>query len=116
MNNPDARDSWAAGDARGRGERGPGRGFTVERREAPHPYVTGVQRALARRAADRVMVRQADRVIVRRVPLAQGARRLPALHVPRQRETEKGNGPARQPEKRSRRAAQRWLSKRLFDT
>ena len=34
-----------------------GSGLTVERREAPHPCVTGVQRAFARRAAD-PLVRQ----------------------------------------------------------
>ena len=31
----------------------------VERREAPHPYVTGVRAPSQRRAADRVMVRRA---------------------------------------------------------
>ena len=42
----------------GREERGPVRSVAVERREAPHPYVTGVRAPSPRRAADRVMVRQ----------------------------------------------------------
>ena len=64
--------------------------FLVERREAPHPYVIGVQRASLRRAAD---------PLVRRAPtsLVPGASRrsIPSFRGRRK----KGKGRARQPEK-----------------
>ncbi len=80
-----------------RGERGPGRGVAVERREAPHPYVTGVRAPSPRRAADRVMVRQgalAERPAPPGAPFPsparekekrEGASPAPEIQVPGQR-------------------------------
>ena len=77
----------------------PACGLTVERREAPHPYVIGVQRAFARRAAD-LDVRaeeRADTGVRQGASQAPGASRRSMSLVTR--ETEKrGKGVARPPE------------------
>src|SRR5258708_38043021 len=67
-----------------RGERGPAAAAVVERREAPHPYVTGVRAPSQRRAADRVTVRQG---CLASIPAPPGAP-FPSLA----REKEKGKG------------------------
>ena len=76
-------------------------GATVERREAPHPYVTGVRAPSQRRAAGRVMVRQG--ALAKR-PAPPGA---PFPSPAREKEKGKGRRPA--PENSSVRAAKRWL-------
>ena len=72
-------------------------GATVERREAPPPYVIGGARAVATaRGGPRHGPQGARR----------GTRRLPALHVPRVRGSrKKGKGRARAPEQQRTRAA-----------
>src|SRR5258708_39784722 len=72
-----------------RGERGPAAASLVERREAPHPYVTGVRAPSQRRAADRVMVRQG---CLASTPAPPGAP-FPSLRGRRK----KGKGDARRP-------------------
>ena len=74
---------------------------TVERREAPPPYVTGGRAPSQRRAAGRVMVRQG--ALAKR-PAPPGA---PFPSSAREKEKGKGRRPA--PENSSARAAKRWL-------
>ena len=74
----------------------------LERREAPHPYVTGV-RAPDRNGARRTLARFARGA-------SQAPRRLPALHFPcvqGRRKYGKGRRPA--PEKQSTGRRKRWL-------
>jgi hypothetical protein len=70
------------------GERGPRRDAAMERREAPHPYVTGVRAPPQRRAADPRKVRQG-------ASQAPGASRRSISLAPRgRRKKGKGRRPA----------------------
>ena len=69
--------------------RGRQRGM-VERREAPHPYVTGVRAPSQRRAAGRVMVRQGA------LADAPGASRR-SISLVREGDGKRGKGDARRP-------------------
>jgi hypothetical protein len=86
---------------------------TVERREAPPPYVTGGRAPTPRRAAGHRVSKTRSRVLTHDGPPGRSRkapRRLPALHFPRLRgRRKKGKGDARRPKFKVAGRRKRWL-------